>query len=560
MTESEAVDAELAPEGRRAARGFASLTSSRGVTLLLQFVSFALLADHLGPVGLGVYAFAVSFASLFRLVPNFGFQPVVVRDIAQAPDLERTLVPNTAYLRLLLGALAYGALVATLFLAGYSPGERRSAMVAGAVLVLLAVDTFRSVLEVRLRMTPVAIADIVEAVVLLVAVVALVAADAAIVSFVAAFVVANLLNGLIVLVAALRVTSFDWRPRAALWWPTLRAAAPIGLSGLFAMIYFRIDIVLLARMGSDDDVGQYGAAYRFIEAALIVSPLLMAVLMPILARSFSASIDVLRRRFDVVVHLVLLLVLPMAVAGAITGSRVFPALPGFEEFEEGGRCLAILAPALAMMVLGTVLQGVLIIAHRQRWLFGISVAGAGLNVGLNLVLIPLWGAPGAALATTLTELAIVVLSAREVARRVSVLWPTATMVRATRATVLMTVVLLATSVIHPFAQLALGLLTYLLVLLPSGSLRWSDLASILRNDDGRRVAAPTGGSPVAAWRSLRGASVCEVADADGVPWWSPLVARAAGCGSVTVSGGRPNRRLRRALWPLFLDPVTDGRR
>ena len=55
-------------------------------------------------------------------------------------------------------------------------------------------------------------------------------------------------------------------------------------------------------------------------------------------------------------HVVALCSFPVAVAGLLTASRVFPALPGFEEFGGAGDALAILAIAAPCIFFGTVLS------------------------------------------------------------------------------------------------------------------------------------------------------------------------------------------------------------
>jgi O-antigen/teichoic acid export membrane protein len=59
--------------------------------ILLQFATLALLADGLGPAGLGVYTFAIAIATLFRAIPDFGLSLVATRDVAQAPEREAWL-------------------------------------------------------------------------------------------------------------------------------------------------------------------------------------------------------------------------------------------------------------------------------------------------------------------------------------------------------------------------------------------------------------------------------------------------------------------------------------
>jgi len=131
------------PVAAAAARGISKLAGARGIVLALQFVTMALLASHLGPAGLGIYTFGVAAAAVFRVLPNFGMVQVVTRDMAQAPERERELLPNLIYLRIGVGIVSYGLLAASMLLLGFGEDERRAALIAGLVL-LVAFDAFRS--------------------------------------------------------------------------------------------------------------------------------------------------------------------------------------------------------------------------------------------------------------------------------------------------------------------------------------------------------------------------------------------------------------------------------
>jgi O-antigen/teichoic acid export membrane protein len=209
------------------------LSSARVVAMALQFVAFASLAAHIAPAGIGIYSFAVAFVALFRIVPNFGFRTIVARDVAQQPEREADLIPNLAYLRAALGIVAYAALAGSLYLIGYSSESRRAALVAGLLLVLFTFESFLVVLEVRLKLAWAAWADVAEAVVLLAGFLVLVHLDAGVNRFLAMYVVANTLYGVIIFVAALRLGRYDWRLRLDVWRSLARAAAPVGLAALF---------------------------------------------------------------------------------------------------------------------------------------------------------------------------------------------------------------------------------------------------------------------------------------------------------------------------------------
>ena len=512
-------------------RGFASLSGARAISIVLQFVTFALLAAHLGPSDFGVYTFGTAFARLFGVVTTFGFKQVVTRDAAQHPERERWLLPNFLYVRLLLGVVGYALLVAVLLVAGYPADERDAALIAGSLLVLMAVGSFSASLEIRLQLGWTAIADVVEAVALVLLVGVLVAVDAPVLAFVMAYVGVNVLNAVIVAWAALRITSYDWRPQPERWRSMTRAAMPLGLSAIFGVIYWQTDIALLARFEPQAIVGQYGAAYRILDAVNILPVLLTTVIGPVLARSVVEGAAVLQRRFGVAAHLMSLVALPLSLLGMLTAWRVLPLLPGFGEYGQGGVVLSILSPAIGAVFVAMLVQSVLISGHRQRTLLWISALGALLNVGLNLALIPAFSLYGAAAATTATEAVVLWLSFAAIRRHLGVTWPVDRLVRVASAAVALVAVAAVTYALPAPIQLVLASIAYASAALVLGAFRWEDLGGLLRRQGATVELAP--GGVLATRAACRAAAVC-IVDAPGgrIPWRTAVGARLGGCATV----------------------------
>jgi O-antigen/teichoic acid export membrane protein len=468
-------------------RGFLTLLSGRLIVAALQFVTLAILASHLGPSGIGVYAFALAIAGLFRLLPDFGALQVATRDIAQHPERERELMPNLVFLRALLGAASYGLLAIFVTVFHFGTSYRTGALIAGITL-LLVLDAFRGSLEVRLRLRWVAVADIVEATLTLCAVVVIALTGRGVYSVLAVYVVLKLVNSGIILFSALRLAEFRWRPRPELWRRLLRAGLPLGIAGVLATAYYRLDVVILAGLKSSADVGEYGVAYRFMEALTIVAAITMPVLGPVLARSFVEGREVLQRRYADALHALNLLAVPMAICGAMVAWRLLPALPGFHAYHGAGVALSILAPGAALILLGNLVQGTLIAAHEQRSLVRISAVGLAFSTVINVALILPWSYYGAAAATTATEVVLVGLSLNTVHRRLALAWPARRFLRLLVAGAALAAALALSYGLNPFVQLGVGLVVFLLTAAAVGGLRRSDLRGLaaLR----RRAATP----------------------------------------------------------------------
>ncbi len=172
----------------------------------------------------------------------------------------------------------------------------------------------------------------------------------------------------------------------------------IGASGLVLMLLFRIDMVLLARLRGDAEVAVYSVAYRLLETVLFVSYAVHQAVFPVMSATSSGPRQ--RAAYERALAVVAFVYLPFAVVSVLEGDAVIGVLFGDSYEDESGRALAWLAPApllFAGSLFGTALLMALL---RTRAMLIASSVALLVNLALNLVLIPPYGAAGAAAATT----------------------------------------------------------------------------------------------------------------------------------------------------------------
>ena len=495
QTAAEGLDQLSDDVQRPVARNLTSLWLSRGLGFAVQLAAFAVIAAHLGPASFGVYVFALAFAELFRIVPDFGFGPIVTRDISQHPDREAELLPNLLYLRTILGAIAYAALAVTLLVGGFGANERTAALVASLALMIQPLSSMRSALESRLKMGRMALVEIVRVFAFAAGAVILAAADADVLGFVWLYLLTTLGAELVVLTLALAVTKLRWGVRPSLWWPTARAAAPLAAAGLLIALYYRFDIVLLGALKPEEDVGQYGAAYRFLDAFAVLASLAALVLAPVWARSFVGRAGILQRRYRRVMRLALQVALPVGLTGSLTAWRLLPQIPGLGGFDGAGVALSILSSAAAFIFLASIAQGILISAHLQRRLLVIAAWGFAFNLALNLALIPPYSYIGAAIATSVTEGVVMVFSIRALRTRLGLVWLDRNLVRTVIPCTILTATLLVGFAIPVGAQIVAGVVAYGVAAVAVGMVTPDDMRAFVPELLRRRGANVDAGTP-----------------------------------------------------------------
>jgi O-antigen/teichoic acid export membrane protein len=201
----------------------------------------------------------------------------------------------------------------------------------------------------------------------------------------------------------------------AYWRSLVRGSFALGVSGALAMIYFRVDTLLLALVRPAREVGLYGAAYKFIEFAETSASFASTSAFPTLAR-LSAEADTrlrvaVQRTFDALLAAaipitVLLLVFPREILEATAGP----------DFVEGASALRILAPYVLFSFVAGLLWRTLIAARADRTLLVLSIVVLALNVGLNLALLPRYGYNAAAATSVASQIVATLLIAAAVKR------------------------------------------------------------------------------------------------------------------------------------------------
>ncbi|OGD95974.1 hypothetical protein A3B52_02955 [Candidatus Curtissbacteria bacterium RIFCSPLOWO2_01_FULL_41_28] len=182
---------------------------------------------------------------------------------------------------------------------------------------------------------------------------------------------------------------------------------PVGLALLFNLIYFRVDVFILASTRSSSEVGLYGLAYQFFEASLAIPIFFANALYPILAGLYHRDLNQFKKQVSVWLKLLTLFSL-LLVFGLVVASFLIPII------YQGGfagsvKALQILAVGIPFFFISALLWHVLIIFDKQKYLIIVYGAGALFNVLANLIFIPQFGYLAASVVTVVSEALITLL-------------------------------------------------------------------------------------------------------------------------------------------------------
>jgi glycosyltransferase involved in cell wall biosynthesis/O-antigen/teichoic acid export membrane protein len=188
-------------------------------------------------------------------------------------------------------------------------------------------------------------------------------------------------------------------------WPLAReiAARTPTFAGvnILAAVHWQLGSVLVSRLGGDQAAAEYGVTTRFLVPATVLLASYASVIQPAASRLAVNSLPELGHFLSRCLRFVMALALPFAVGAIILGQELLSLLFG-ARYGAAWPALGLLAVSVIPFSLVMVAARGLIATGRQRFDLLGNFAAVAVNVALNFILIPRFGATGAAAAQLLS--------------------------------------------------------------------------------------------------------------------------------------------------------------
>ncbi len=182
----------------------------------------------------------------------------------------------------------------------------------------------------------------------------------------------------------------------------LRLSIPVGIAAIMNQVYFHFDLITIGLLKTETDVGLYNAGFKLLTFLLTIDTAFAWIYLPMVSRFFTESREKLNTLVFTGAKLILILVIPLAFGGTVLGTRVIGLLYG-EKFLAASSAFKILIWAIPLTSIQSIFAfGLLGCNMEKKYSYGM-VIGTAINIGLNLILIPVFGIRGAAIATIISE-------------------------------------------------------------------------------------------------------------------------------------------------------------
>jgi polysaccharide transporter, PST family len=368
-------------------------------------------ARYLGPDNFGMLGYASTVVGLFAALGALGLDGVLVREIVHEPSKSTDLINSAIQLRVFGGFIILAVSVAWILC--FKGGDAAFLLMVGLIglgSVFQACDSVESWSQACLRYKETVVIKAIASVLSAGLTICLILSGGHLVYFAAVILVEKIIGaaGLLKFYKACGNEVVLFKIKWNLIVKLLKEIWPLVLSGLSVSIYMSVDQIMLGQIMDDHAVGIYIAATRITEFTYVIPSVMVAAITPSLYKQYNAD----RSKYDKNMQFLL------SVLVAISAIMILPMVFYSDEiiriiysngFEESANVLRVHACVALFIFLG-VAQTSWDYVNKLTHLASVrTITGAILNIILNYMLIPPYGAIGAAYATLITCATVIVV-------------------------------------------------------------------------------------------------------------------------------------------------------
>lgn len=371
---------------------------------LLQFAIGMITARYLGPANYGLIDYAASIVAFATPVMQLGLQNTLVQEYVTNPDKEGEILGTQltmnamAALACMVGVVSFAAVA--------NPGEKMTLLVCALYSVCLlsqALEMMKYWFQAKLLSKYASLAILYGYLILAVYKVYLLMVGKSVYWFALSHAVEYGMAGLLMLIAYKKHGKQRIMFSATLAKEMLSKSKHYILAMLMVVVYNRIANIFLVHIYSEVENGYYAAALTCMSIIGFVFDAITDTARPVILESKKQSQEAFEKNTIRLYSLTTWLSIAKGVVFSVFASLIVQILYG-QSFLPAVPVLQILAWQGVFSYM-TVVRSIWILGeekHSVLWI--INLCGAVVSILLNAVLIPLWGACGAAVASVLVQI------------------------------------------------------------------------------------------------------------------------------------------------------------
>lgn len=379
------------------------LIGGRIAQMVLSFFVSILTARYLGPSNYGIISYVNAYVAFFTSLCTLGINSVIIKDFVEKPQEQGEAVGTTLAMRFISSFLS---VIMILCIVNVVDHDEPTTIVVAALcsisLLFQVLDTFNYWFQSRYESKITSIATFVAYAATALYRLVLLALHKDVEWFAFATSVDYIVLGVFLF--------YSYRKNNG---PKLSVSIEKGkslfgrsyhyiLSGMMVAIYGQTDKFMLKQMLDETSVGYYSLASSVNLMWVFVLQAIIDSMYPTIMRLYEKDREQFNRKNRQLYAIVIYVSMAAAICFVLFAPLVIKILYGDAYMPAVGP-LRVITWYTIFSYLGVARNAWIVCMNKQKYLKYMYLSAAFINIGLNYIMIPMWGASGAALASLLTE-------------------------------------------------------------------------------------------------------------------------------------------------------------
>lgn len=395
---------KLNPEMQKIVSNIGLVFAERILTMAIAFVTGIFVIRYLGSENFGILSYCNSFVALFGSVATLGLRGIVVRDIVREESATPEILGTVLLLRLIGAAIAIVVVAIAIFQLEPQPQIRLLTIIISGQLIFVSLDnTLELWFESQVLGGKAGIVKVAQVVVASVTRLTLIWQQLPLIAFALTFVAISIFRacGMMWLYFKQECSPRRWQINLVRGRKMLADSYPLILTTVAIALYMRIDQVMLGNITGSEAVGNYAAAVKFSEVWNFIPLVICSSAFPAIIRAKQISQQYYYQKLQQLLDLVCWIALLLAILMSFLATPLVTTILG-SEYAAAGSILKLHIWSELFIFASVATYKWLLEENMTLFSSFTTVCGAVVNILLNLLLIPLYGAIGAAIATLIS--------------------------------------------------------------------------------------------------------------------------------------------------------------
>lgn len=375
------------------------------IQMVLSLLVGLLTARYLGPSNYGLVNYGASYVALFTSICTLGINSVIIKEFADHPNEQGKAVGTSIVLR---AVVSFISIAVIFFIVNVlDKGETITIVVTllcSSALMFHVFDTINYWFQYRYQSKVTALVTLIAYVTVSIYKIILLIRHADVRWFAFSTSVDYIVVGILLLVAYKKYGGEKLRFSFAKGKYILSKSYHYILAGMMVSIYGQTDKLMLKQMLDEASVGYYATATTICNMWVFVLSAIIDSVYPTIIRLYNeGNIRMFNKKNIQLYSIVFYVSIVVSILFGFFGNLIVSLMYG-KEYLPAVYPLKIVSWYIAFSYLGIARNAWIVCNNLQKYLKYIYICAAVLNVFMNIIFIPIWGATGAAVASLITQI------------------------------------------------------------------------------------------------------------------------------------------------------------